>query len=122
MALTLEFEGFVNEIKQFDWGTVLKMSHSQRAKSEMTGQWETVGKDYLDVTVEDASNINEGDLLRVTGSLKVGTYDKRDGSTGVSLKVRATSVTPAERRQPAGDPVSNLVRGLGATPVEDAPF
>jgi len=47
-------------------------------------------------------------MMQVIGNLKVGTYAKQDGSTGVSLKVRATSVTPVERRGGRTDAVSNI--------------
>lgn len=97
MAVNVIFEGFVNEVKPFSWGTVAKVSHSQRAKNDATGQWETVGKDYFDVTLPEGVTIPEGELVRVEGTLKVGTYDKKDGTTGVALKVRAQSVRKVER-------------------------
>lgn len=97
MAVNVVFEGFVNEVKPFSWGTVAKVSHSQRAKNDATGQWETVGKDYFDVTLPEGVTIPEGELVRVEGTLKVGTYDKKDGTTGVALKVRAQSVRKVER-------------------------
>jgi hypothetical protein len=97
MAINVVFEGFVNEVKPFSWGTVAKVSHSQRAKNDATGQGETVGKDYFDVTLPAGVTIPEGELVRVEGTLKVGTYDKKDGTTGVALKVRAQSVRKVER-------------------------
>lgn len=103
MAINVEFEGYVNEVKALNWGVVAKVSHSQRAKNEVTGQWETVGKDYLDVTLPEGEFVNEGDLVRVKGTLKVGTYEKRDGGTGVAMKVRAQEISPVERRKPSAD-------------------
>jgi hypothetical protein len=97
MAVNVIFEGFVNEVKPFSWGTVAKVSHSQRAKNDATGQWETVGKDYFDVTLPEGVTVPEGELVRVEGTLKVGTYDKKDGTTGVALKVRAQSIRKVER-------------------------
>lgn len=99
MAVNVVFEGFVNEVKPFSWGTVAKVSHSQRAKNDATGQWETVGKDYFDVTLPEGVTIPEGDLVRVEGTLKVSTYDKKDGTIGIALKVRAQSVRKVERGQ-----------------------
>lgn len=124
MALQLSFEGYVNEVKVMDWGTVLRMAHSQRAKNDKTGQWETVGKDYVDVTVPDASGIREGDLLSVHGSLKVSTFEKRDGSTGIALKVRATDVQRIDRgNHPAGSGVDRALQSIGATPIDnETPF
>lgn len=98
MALNIEFEGFVNEVKSFDWGTVAKVSHSQRAKNDATGEWETVGKDYIDVTLPEGTSVKENDLVKVKGSFKVSTYEKRDGTHGVAIKVRAQEIAPVERR------------------------
>lgn len=109
MAINIEFEGYVNETKGFSWGWVAKVAHSQRAKNETTGQWETVGKDYIDVTLPDGVTVQENTIVRVKGTLKVGTYDKKDGTCGVALKVRAQEVTPVERggnSAPAGIPTS----------------
>ena len=97
MALKISFEGYVNEVKQFSWGSVAKVSHSQRAKNDATGEWETVGKDYLDVTLPEGVIVDEGSIVAVEGTLKVGTYPKKDGTTGVALKVRAQTVAPVER-------------------------
>lgn len=99
MALKIEFEGWVNEVKDFSWGRAISMTHQQRAQNRTTGEWETVGKDYLDVSVSHDSEIviPDGKLLRVFGNLKVETYVKRDGSTAVALKVRATRLEAVER-------------------------
>lgn len=101
MALNIEFEGYVNEIKVFGWGTVAKMSHSQRAKNDTTGEWETVGKDYLDVTLpEGAVAPEENSIAKVTGTFKTSTYEKRDGTTGIAIKVRAQMIESVDRRGP----------------------
>ena len=96
MAITVTFEGYVNEVKTFSWGTVAKVSHSQRAKND-AGVWETVGKDYLDVTVPEGVTVSENQIVKVTGTLKVGTYDKKDGTVGIALKVRGQEITAVER-------------------------
>lgn len=111
MALKIEFEGYVNEVKTFNWGSVLKMTHSQRAKNQESGQWETVGKDYLDVVLPDGFNadaIQESMILNITGTFKVETYAKRDGTTGVAMKVRATAVEKVDRQRPAFDATATL--------------
>lgn len=98
MALNIEFEGYVNEVKTFDWGRVAKLSHAQRAKNQTTGEWETVGKDYIDVTLpDDAISPTENTIVNVRGSLKVSTYQKLDGTTGVGMKVRAKEISPVVR-------------------------
>jgi hypothetical protein len=105
MALNIEFEGYVNEIKQFDWGTVVSVSHAQRAKNQGTGEWETVGKDYIDVTVPQGLSVPaQNSVATIVGTLKVGTYVKKDGSTGVSLKVRAKDIRNSARKPAAAEP------------------
>lgn len=112
MALEIEFEGYVNEVKDFTWGTVAKMSHNRRKKNEQTGDWETVGKDYLDVVLPKGETVKEGSLLKVGGTFTVDTFEKRDGSTGVAIKVRAEYVQPVERN----------FRPSTVTKPEDMPF
>lgn len=98
MALSIEFEGFVKEVKQLSWGSVAVVTHNQRAKNEQSGEWETVSKDYIDVTLPDGASVNENDLVKVKGTFKVTTYDKKDGTTGIAIKVRAQDISPVERR------------------------
>lgn len=127
MALKIEFEGFVNEVKTFGWGTALRMSHSQRAKNKDTGLWETVGKDKLDVILPEGFNpdlIKEGMILNVLGSFKVETFEKRDGTLDYAFKVRATDVEQVERQgnRPANDAGATLT-SMGAAPVDlEMPF
>lgn len=100
MAIKTEFEAWVNEAKTFDWGIVLKTSHQQRAKNPTSGEWETVGKDYIDVvvTAEQFNQIQNAQIVRVVGTnLKVSTFAKKDGTTGVSLKTNAAEIYPVER-------------------------
>lgn len=104
MAIKVEFDAWINDVKSFDWGTVLKVSHDQRAKNEQSGEWETVGKDYLDVTVtaEQLSMIGDAKLVHVVGTLKKGNvFTKKDGSQDIDLKVRATELSPIQRNKPA---------------------
>lgn len=122
MALNIEFEGYVNEVKDFSWGTVAKVSHSQRAKND-AGQWETVGKDYLDVTLPQGVVVSEGTVIKVKGTFKVGTYAKKDGTTGVALKVRAQEVAPVERGHREASASFSAPSGWTEVPAaEDAPF
>jgi single-stranded DNA-binding protein len=93
MAINIEFQGFINEVKTFEWGTVYNVSHNQVRKTP-TGQWETVGKDYFSVVApEDTRNLTENTRVNIKGRMKTKLYDKRDGSKGVSLEVRADEVT-----------------------------
>lgn len=100
MAIAVEFEGYVNEIKTFDWGKVAKVTHQQRAKNNATGEWETVGKDYIDVTIPEGLPVpDQNTIVRVAGNLKVNLYDKTDGSKGLSMKVRAQDIRTVTRRR-----------------------
>lgn len=87
--------GWLNDTKAFDWGNVAKVAVDQRRKNDVTGEWETVDKLVYDVAYEgifpDAKQVTVNG--RITG---INTFDKRDGSTGVSIKVRAESVAPTE--------------------------
>lgn len=87
----------MNEVKQFQWGTVARVSHSQRAKNKTTGQWETVGKDYFDVVLPDGVTLAQGDLAQFEGTLKSEKFTKKDGTEGLSLKVRATIAEKVDR-------------------------
>lgn len=91
MAIQIQFEGFVNEVKSFQWGTVARVSHSQRAKNKTTGVWETVGKDYFDVVLPEGVTFAERDLIKIEGTLKTEKFAKKDGTEGLALKVRAVS-------------------------------
>jgi single-stranded DNA-binding protein len=89
MALNITFDGYVQEVKQFQWGTVAVVSHAHRAKDD-NGQWQTVGRDYIDVTLPDGFTAEQDTKVRVTGSLKVDAYTNKNGEAKPRLKVRAT--------------------------------
>lgn len=92
MALSLSFTGFVEEVKTFDWGSVVTVSHSNRQKND-AGQWETISRDYIDVTVDPSSEFGwllqaqKGLRVAITGNAKLSTYNKKDGSAGVRIKL-----------------------------------
>lgn len=96
--IRVEFKGYVNGVRVFDWGTVYNVSHNQVRKNHQ-GEWETVGRDYFSVVAPDgAGPFAENDQVEVVGKLKTKTYDKRDGSgKGVSLEVRADEMRKVER-------------------------
>ncbi len=86
--------GWLNDAKTFDWGSAAKVSVDVR-KQNAAGEWETVDKLVYDVTYEGA--FPDAKQVIATGRIVgVNTYEKRDGSVGVSIKVRATDVAPAE--------------------------
>jgi len=90
----VQVTGWLNDVKVFDWGQAAKVSVDQR-KQNAEGNWETVDKTVYDVTFDgsfpDSKQVTiEG---RITG---LNIFEKRDGTTGVSIKVRAESVTAVE--------------------------
>lgn len=100
MAVKIEFTGFVNKVKRFDWGTVYDISHNQMIKNQ-SGEWEKAGTDYFSVTGPEG--FTENDRVTVVGNLKTKRYEKQDGTKGMSLNVRAESITMVEgvKRQEA---------------------
>ena len=96
MALKVEFEAWVNEVREFQWGVVYNVSHAQRVKNHQ-GEWETTGYDYFDVSGEPG--FQKDDRVKVVGNLKTKRYDKKDGSKGIALQVRAESIEKVTRVQ-----------------------
>lgn len=94
MAIEVTFTGWLNDKKEFDWGTVLKMSHSVRRKDEQ-GDWQTVGKDFIDVIVDKNKMTEFREVLttdgparlEVTGNAKPAHYTNKDGEVVTYLKV-----------------------------------
>jgi hypothetical protein len=120
MAVNIEFTGFVNGVRNFDWGVVYDVAHAQMMKDDQD-EWKVVGKDYFSVT--GPNGFNEGDQVRVVGTLKTKLFDKKDGSKGISLNVRAKEMVKAERR--GGGPTgSDAVSQVFNAPELDleAPF
>lgn len=95
MAIAIEFTGYINGIKTFEWGTVYDVAHSQRKQNER-GEWETVGTDYFSVIGDPG--FQENQKVNIKGRLKTKRYDKADGSKGISLEVRAEEMSAVERR------------------------
>lgn len=86
--------GWLNDAKTFDWGSAAKVSVDVR-KQNTAGEWETVDKIVYDVTYE--GTIPDAKQVTVTGRIvSLNTFERRDGSIGASVKVRADSVIAAE--------------------------
>jgi single-stranded DNA-binding protein len=123
--IRVEFKGYVNGVRVFDWGTVYNVSHNQVRKNHQ-GEWETVGRDYFSVVApQGAGPFAENDQVEVVGKLKTKTYDKRDGSgKGVSLEVRADEMRIATRtNQPASVPeMQNIWPEVKQVPDTQVPF
>lgn len=98
--IKVEFDGFVTEKKEFDWGTVVNVAHNQRGKDE-AGEWITTGRDYFKVIVDRSTVVSENDKVQVVGRLKTKSFDKKDGSKGISLEVRADAFVVVSKGKPA---------------------
>ena len=89
--------GWLNDAKTFDWGSAAKVSVDQR-KQNSAGVWETVDKIVYDVTFEGA--FPDAKQVTVTGRISgLNLYEKRDGTSGASIKVRAESVVAADESE-----------------------
>jgi len=124
MAISIEFQGFINEIKHFDWGTVYNVSHNQVRKTP-SGEWETVGKDYFSVVApDDARNLTENTRVNIKGRFKTKRFDKRDGSKGISLEVRAETIEVVSRGDApkVGHAAVNEVWEVKEVPDAQVPF
>ena len=124
MAIKIEFQGFINEVKHFDWGTVYNVSHNQVRKNA-AGEWETVGKDFFSVVApDDARNLTENTRVNVKGRFKTKRFDKRDGSKGISLEVRTDSieVLSAGDAPKVGHAALNEVWEVKEVPDAQVPF
>jgi hypothetical protein len=95
MAVDIRFEGFINAVRSFDWGTVYDVAHNQMLKDEQ-GEWKVDGKDYFSVT--GPAGFEEHDKVLVVGRFKSKVFEKKDGTKGFSLNVRASEMSKVERR------------------------
>jgi single-stranded DNA-binding protein len=120
MAIAVTFTGFLQEVKHFDWGTVVEVAHTNRKKNQ-AGQWETTSTDYIDVVIDIADKeayrsifeLAKSTRLTVAGNMKFNVYTKRDGEAGAKMKVWAHNI------EVVGDVIKPIKDIL--SPV-DAPF
>lgn len=86
--------GWLNDPKTFDWGSAAKVAVDVRKKNEVGG-YDTIDKVVYDVISDNP--FPDAQQVTVTGRITgLNVYAKRDGTTGVSVKVRADSVIAAE--------------------------
>ena len=91
----IQLTGWLNDVKDFEWGRALKVSVDVRKKTE-AGTWETVDKTIYDVTTDNRTPLEGVKQVVVSGRITgTNTFQKRDGTAGFSIKVRADSVAPA---------------------------
>lgn len=121
--IKVETTVWLNEVKRLNGFSVLKCTHQNRKKDE-SGQWQTVSKDYIDVIVDDK---RAGDFrhilemeapfrMELAGNLKVGTFEKRDGTTGVSLTVYPDEMMAIDGMKSASQEVMDVLN------PDSAPF
>lgn len=118
MAMELSFTGWLNDIKEFDWGIVLKCAHHIRKQNDR-GEWETTGKDYIDVVVDKGQfpEISEDIVpcrITVKGNMKSSYYEKTEAD-GSKTVVPLTKVWAKEIEVLTKDFVPSAA-------VEDVPF
>lgn len=122
----IQLTGWLNDVKDFEWGRACKVSTDVRKKNHQ-GEWETVDKTVYDVVTDNRAPLEGVKQVVVTGRI-VGTnvFEKRDGTSGFSIKVRADTVTPVvdDGQDKTGHAAVNQVWAT-ATPggvAESAPF
>jgi hypothetical protein len=91
----IELTGWLNNVRDLDWGRGLEVSVDVRAQNHQGG-WETVDKTKYDVSTDNRDPLDGVKQVTVKGKITgTSVFQKRDGSTGFSIKVRADSVSPA---------------------------
>ena len=122
----IQLTGWLNDVKDFEWGRALKVSVDVRKKNHQDA-WETVDKTIYDVTTDNRTPLDGVKQVVVTGRITgTNVFQKRDGSSGFSIKVRAQTVEPAANQvvEKTGHAALNEVWPV-ATPggiTEEAPF
>jgi hypothetical protein len=88
----IEVTGWLNDVKDFEWGRALKVSVDVRKKT-LSGEWETVDKTIYDCITDGRQALEGVKQVKVTGRITgTSTFQKRDGSTGSAIKVKAEKV------------------------------
>lgn len=123
MTVKIEFMGYVNAVRTYDWGVAYDVSHNQlQKKGEL---WEVTGRDYFSVVApEGAPMFAENDQVVVKGTLKTKAFLKKDGTKGIALNVRAESMEKNATITKAAPPVQDIWPGVQEIPqsLDEAPF
>lgn len=94
MAIEIKFTGFLNEVKELDWGYVARCSHAHRYKQE-DGDWATASYTNIDLVIRkdrageysDLLAADEGSRVTVVGYGKPVGYLKQNGEVGTKLSI-----------------------------------
>jgi len=120
--------GWLNDVKTFDWGVALKLAVDVRKKNQQD-EWETTDKTVYDVTADSVPNLDGVRQVTVTGRVvATATFEKRDGSTGSAIRVRATEVVVTVDDREAPQKITEAAvlaqwpKAKMGKPVSDAPF
>lgn len=122
MAIQVSFTGFIQGTKEFAWGTVLEVAHTNRKKNE-AGEWETVSTDYVDVVI-DAKDVQayghvlsseKSTRVAVKGNMKFNAYTNKAGEPAAKMKVYPDELEIV-------DSVSAIKQVLKPLDLSDAPF
>jgi single-stranded DNA-binding protein len=116
------FTGFVQGTKEFNWGTILEVAHTNRKKNE-AGEWETTSTDYIDVVVDKRDlaayshilNSAKGTRVTVKGAIKLNAYTNRAGEAAAKFKVYPSELDVV-------DAISTIKNILKPIDLADAPF
>lgn len=96
--------GWLQNVSDFDWGRSVKVAVDVSRKNHQ-GEWEKVDQTIYDCTTNDKGQVFDGiNQVTVVGRITgTNVFQKRDGSTGFSIKVRADDIAPAvdEKRMEA---------------------
>ena len=122
MAIQVSFTGFIQGTKEFAWGTVLEVAHTNRKKNE-AGEWETVSTDYVDVIIDPMDVQAFGHILSaekstrvaVKGNMKFNAYTNKAGEPAAKMKVYPEELELV-------DSVSAIKQILKPLDPSDAPF
>jgi hypothetical protein len=121
--------GWLDDDKNLQYGRVLRVGIDVNRKNNQD-QWEKVDKTIYDVKTDSQISLDGVRQVTVVGRIMgTSTFQKRDGTTGSAIRVRAESVTPAANQAPSGkidaaainEVWPTVIPGAGK-PVEDAPF
>ena len=119
---SVKVTGWLNDVKSFDWGTALKVSVDVR-KQNAQGEWETVDKTIYDVTTGDKIALDGVKQVTVTGRIVgTATFQKRDGSTGSAVRVRANTIQATEAPTASVSQMQELWPTVKQIPDTNAPF
>jgi single-strand DNA-binding protein len=130
----IEFAGRLTrdpELKFTSTGkAVCRLSVAVNDRVQKNGEWED-DPTFYDVQLWEkyaetmADKLNKGDLIMVSGRPKVETYERRDGTTGISCRVLFPQIETLSRRTASANTASHTEQASTSDtfdPNEEVPF